>query len=315
MRTGVSDGASRIIPARAGFTGAGGGRCLCAEDHPRSRGVYQGEHNRPEQPGRIIPARAGFTRVWYARDAGARDHPRSRGVYWVRGCVWVGWGGSSPLARGLRYRPRGSGPGGRIIPARAGFTMSLPSRVVTIQDHPRSRGVYSTSKFSEAWERGSSPLARGLREGEDARGGGDGIIPARAGFTPGIRSPARSPWDHPRSRGVYLDPVAVIIDGEGSSPLARGLRAGAGGYAPGIGIIPARAGFTSPTPTRQTPCSDHPRSRGVYAGMRDGLGWSTGSSPLARGLRDGVDCGHLWVRIIPARAGFTELEGFVRADH
>ena len=53
------------------------------------------------------------------------------------------------------------------------------------------------------------------------------------------------------------------------------------------------------------PCTDHPRSRGVY--NRDGADESpeAGSSPLARGLRSG----RRWLRslswIIPARAGFT----------
>ena len=50
--------------------------------------------------------------------------------------------------------------------------------------------------------------------------------------------------DHPRSRGVYQPTGLSDLCGEGSSPLARGLRA-----APQVGegergIIPARAGFT-----------------------------------------------------------------------
>ena len=32
---------SRIIPARAGFTSARGGRAVSRGDHPRSRGVYE----------------------------------------------------------------------------------------------------------------------------------------------------------------------------------------------------------------------------------------------------------------------------------
>ena len=52
----------RIIPARAGFTGTGPGRCQSHQDHPRSRGVY-----------------------WKVCCRGHRrgDHPRSRGVYRV----------------------------------------------------------------------------------------------------------------------------------------------------------------------------------------------------------------------------------------
>ena len=51
---------------------------------------------------------------------------------------------------------------------------------------------------------------------------------------------------------------------------------------------------------------DHPRSRGVYSGGTGHIAMVTGSSPLARGL---LGCALLEggvVRIIPARAGFTQ---------
>ena len=50
----------------------------------------------------------------------------------------------------------------------------------------------------------------------------------------------------------------------GSSPLARGLLNTARRYAPTIGIIPARAGFTRRRPVLAPLAGDHPRSRGVY---------------------------------------------------
>ena len=91
----------------------------------------------------------------------------------------------------------------------------------------------------------------------------------------------------------------------GSSPLARGLPAKPINFIIKTGIIPARAGFTSPTPCPGPALRDHPRSRGVYERAREVETQVTGSSPLARGLRthrvSGVDC----LRIIPARAGFT----------
>ena len=72
---------------------------------------------------RIIPARAGFTTLIGGAAAAAADHPRSRGVYMFHAKHCCPNPGSSPLARGL--------PGvgfviralGRIIPARAGFTI------------------------------------------------------------------------------------------------------------------------------------------------------------------------------------------------
>ena len=50
---------------------------------------------------------------------------------------------------------------------------------------------------------------------------------------------------------------------------------------------------------------DHPRSRGVYAGLNVAGIWADGSSPLARGLQIEELVTAEAVRIIPARAGFT----------
>ena len=91
--------------------------------------------------------------------------------------------------------------------------------------------------------------------------------------------------DHPRSRGVYPGSIRVVL-----LPLW---------------IIPARAGFTLSMITGVAPAGDHPRSRGVYFPGRQGSGWPSGSSPLARGLRHRPLTALGIGRIIPARAGFT----------
>ena len=152
---------------------------------------------------------------------------------------------------------------------------------------------------------GSSPLARGLHITGDIESHLPGIIPARAGFTGHRCDGPLCDGDHPRSRGVYGLPRACHLVICGSSPLARGLRDAPLIVAPHVGIIPARAGFTSsPTPT-PTGTWDHPRSRGVYMLMSipDMRTW--GSSPLARGLlQHGLDR-RPYEGIIPARAGFT----------
>ena len=90
-----------IIPARAGFTGGPHYRYPCAQDHPRSRGVYEppggvmspasgssplarglrGCGHCGRRVARIIPARAGFTIPRLGCRARCADHPRSRGVY------------------------------------------------------------------------------------------------------------------------------------------------------------------------------------------------------------------------------------------
>ena len=315
----------RIIPARAGFTMGRAGLPAARGDHPRSRGVYAGL---PAARGRysgssplarglpcgarratvragIIPARAGFTKGTNHEPPPRPDHPRSRGVY---GRTWrdgAGSTGSSPLARGLRRHWYHPGTGRRIIPARAGFTPAPRRLSRGSRDHPRSRGVYNIFYRGVLTAEGSSPLARGLhrdvREAERA----PRIIPARAGFTEPRSLEVRRLGDHPRSRGVYFDWWVGCGAPAGSSPLARGLLRDTAPIAAAIGIIPARAGFTAPSPSSLSGPRDHPRSRGVYSVSTVGKSPERGSSPLARGLQH-HDCHRRHPgRIIPARAGFT----------
>ena len=173
---------------------------------------------------------------------------------------------------------------------------------------------------------GSSPLARGLRRTASSPRLRGRIIPARAGFTRQGGMGRPSGWDHPRSRGVYSPHGSAPACLSGSSPLARGLPAQHGIDRLGRGIIPARAGFTAGGFGASGHLSDHPRSRGVYAGtdfpagiiagiIPARAGFTTrnraqrmnrmGSSPLARGLRTKKIVSLILRRIIPARAGFT----------
>ena len=151
------------------------------------------------------------------------DHPRSRGVYGRGTSVIRSADGSSPLARGLRHPGDADSGEDRIIPARAGSTLSLLLLIPIKRDHPRSRGVYAALYCREMKLMGSSPLARGL----PVDGGGNfsrvRIIPARAGSTTCRTSHPRALWDHPRSRGVYHTSSWTVISVVGSSPLARGL--------------------------------------------------------------------------------------------
>ena len=256
-------------------------------DHPRSRGVYD-----RRLPGRApgagsSPLARGLRFNSAAFKYISPDHPRSRGVYPICSSIFSALAGSSPLARGLPTEPPPNDP--------------------PISDHPRSRGVYGHGRGHLQPAHGSSPLARGLPLDDDVEPVLRGIIPARAGFT-GRRCARRTrSGDHPRSRGVYAATPRMAARIVGSSPLARGLRRTGTGRLSGVRIIPARAGFTT-RPVRFGRCSaDHPRSRGVYmTGIRRSRTWG-GSSPLARGLHfPSVDSAS-WVRIIPARAGFTPM--------
>ena len=247
---------------------------------------------------RIIPARAGFTGLPSAGSAQNGDHPRSRGVYTDHAAIDHQRGGSSPLARGLRCTYAWNQETTGIIPARAGFTDRFPAAARVPGDHPRSRGVYARKPHPLRKGSGSSPLARGLHAVVEHVDDFDGIIPARAGFTPGSSTPAPPPSDHPRSRGVYAAPPCRPAGSAGSSPLARGL--------------PRHVGHA------RRPHPDHPRSRGVYAIGGFSYNTDVGSSPLARGLPGKESTWDAFSRIIPARAGFTpccgERRGHVR-DH
>ena len=192
-----------IIPARAGFTPWGDGAGRSRVDHPRSRGVYGGDH--------------------HALFGGQGSSPLARGLP----CFLLTHAltnGSSPLARGLRrwaiLLPRSDG----IIPARAGFTHIRERKRKNRKDHPRSRGVYAPPPSGWRGLSGSSPLARGLPTVIPAAPKSPGIIPARAGFTKIPGTPGFRVADHPRSRGVYECQAILTTRDFGSSPLARGLR-------------------------------------------------------------------------------------------
>ena len=104
----------------------------------------------------------------------------------------------------------------------------------------------------------------------------------------------------------------------GSSPLARGLLDQHPGHHFGDRIIPARAGFTVKAAPPIREIADHPRSRGVYIRLLSLLRLLLGSSPLARGLRAYRPSEWLRRRIIPARAGFTDMQDARKshsADH
>ena len=321
-----------IIPARAGFTLGDLGDDLLNRDHPRSRGVYkltlaispymrgssplarglQTTQSPPLSRAGIIPARAGFTTGRPGRGPPRRDHPRSRGVYAHLNSHCCSPSGSSPLARGLPLAVQTLALVSGIIPARAGFTPRSTGWHTPGPDHPRSRGVYQAWKAPAEPVSGSSPLARGLLSTGDALISVGRIIPARAGFTGGRGSGRCRVRDHPRSRGVYRPGSCTPLLASGSSPLARGLHMSAREKRDLLGIIPARAGFTSDRRRRRRGPRDHPRSRGVYCPMRCFWRRRSGSSPLARGLRGGAHLRGPPARIIPARAGFTSASSPAR---
>ena len=152
---------------------------------------------------------------------------------------------------------------------------------------------------------GSSPLARGIRGRPGADWPGPRIIPARTGNTLTIIEFDAHITDHPRSHGEYVAVPSCRRSPFGSSPLARGIRAGGGHRPAGHRIIPARTGNTGGAGGHASPPPDHPRSHGEYVGVDGDQEAVVGSSPLARGILAQDVFPELRVRIIPARTGNT----------
>ena len=91
----------------------------------------------------------------------------------------------------------------------------------------------------------------------------------------------------------------------GSSPLSRGILHKGSGRSANRWIIPALAGNTLLRTLAGLLPMDHPRSRGEYRPVGSSVSHVSGSSPLSRGIRDGVADGATVSGIIPALAGNT----------
>ena len=136
----------RIIPARAGQTGACQTSTVAGSDHPRACGANRGGcHHHPHTAGssprvrgklsdgsahgfpiRIIPARAGQTVPYWCSYSSNPDHPRACGANSFACFALSGVIGSSPRVRGKHVHEHRIAGVRRIIPARAGQTVSSP---------------------------------------------------------------------------------------------------------------------------------------------------------------------------------------------
>ena len=254
---------------------------------------------------RIIPALAGNTLMRRPPSIVQGDHPRSRGEYRPPRAQSCRRYGSSPLSRGIPSQLFNRHFPSRIIPALAGNTTAATTPQFPRTDHPRSRGEYDQFIILPLTRTGSSPLSRGIRQAWTGPKRPIGIIPALAGNTM-VQLDVWQTWgDHPRSRGEYYQSEMVPAKDTGSSPLSRGIRAGAVVGFNHTGIIPALAGNTHGAKRHPIIVPDHPRSRGEYADGADSECCPEGSSPLSRGIRSITGWERLSGRIIPALAGNT----------
>ena len=235
--------------------------------------------------GRLIPARAGKTLKSKSYAPRSTAHPRACGENGVVG-VWGRLvGGSSPRVRGKPERIRRTSSATGLIPARAGKTSRVHRSGLRRRAHPRACGENSPTPSSARLDRGSSPRVRGKLRSLYRASYGDGLIPARAGKTYTLSSPAGSLSAHPRACGENALGKASGSLTSGSSPRVRGKRWSCRPRRRIRGLIPARAGKTSRKSLATSRRLAHPRACGEnLADLRDQL-YSAGSSPRVRGKR------------------------------
>ena len=132
---------------------------------------------------------------------------------------------------------------------------------------------------------GSPPHTRGIRVIKELRPTWVGITPAHAGNTCCSALPLAQGWDHPRTRGEYIDMYKVALEVVGSPPHTRGILVAQRYRWRRDGITPAHAGNTSSICKRPSTPWDHPRTRGEYCVNAIVEIIKAGSPPHTRGIR------------------------------
>ena len=175
-----------------------------------------------------------------------RAHPRAGGENARRGGPITSGPGSSPRGRGKRALRVPAGIVRRLIPARAGKTKTVRKQPDSWGAHPRAGGENLITTSAGGVSPGSSPRGRGKLCDLPGVGGGQRLIPARAGKTNSRRFAPPRDRAHPRAGGENGRFVRPGRASPGSSPRGRGKQAlGRVQDAQG-GLIPARAGKTCP---------------------------------------------------------------------
>ena len=171
---------------------------------------------------RIIPARAGQTNWHEYSSLSYSDHPRACGANMPSSTVCKESCGSSPRVRGKhlfkipqRYR-------NRIIPARAGQTVTQIDGDGGTADHPRACGANFPGPPWDNVSSGSSPRVRGKQFQALQIHVIRRIIPARAGQTARCAQVFHALPDHPRACGANPCRAVTVVFSAGSSPRVRG---------------------------------------------------------------------------------------------
>ena len=231
----------------------------------------------------LIPACAGRAAQPVSTAVVTAAHPRMRGEGRGRGDGQDHHRGSSPHARGGRFRASAGAPVVRLIPACAGRATCPCRDGLRSWAHPRMRGEGEPPGGVGGGGLGSSPHARGGRGACKRWSSSEGLIPACAGRAAKAKTALLTRQAHPRMRGEGGPSHTPRRAHGGSSPHARG------GLPPvqtgehDMGLIPACAGRAPIWARAWTFSRAHPRMRGEGALASSWSRFSFGSSPHARG--------------------------------
>ena len=181
--------------------------------------------------------------------------------------------------------------------------------------HPRAGGENALSDAPSLIECGSSPRGRGKHQPRNWRKPRGGLIPARAGKTRRIGTPAAASWAHPRAGGENWTPCLEGGRVPGSSPRGRGKHRPAVVPARTRRLIPARAGKTTQIHQWAGRNGAHPRAGGENREHTWVIWCVPGSSPRGRGKHSEAIRTYETPRLIPARAGKTGRESNPACTH
>ena len=130
--------------------------------------------------------------------------------------------GSPPHTRGKAPLLVASAVVCRITPAHAGKRTLTRDIIITLKDHPRTRGEKSFTFLPDGIGEGSPPHTRGKVHAMRGLRRGGRITPAHAGKRWIVDILLRQVWDHPRTRGEKFKEPSELTLRTGSPPHTRG---------------------------------------------------------------------------------------------
>ena len=235
--------------------------CLHHGSSPHMRGTLA--HLLPSADElRFIPAWAGNARCPVAAETSSTVHPRIRGERHLVTRMDPCQDGSSPHVRGTPTAPEAETLRSRFIPACARNAREGAPSAKNGSVHPRIRGERAGPGSDRTKPVGSSPHARGTRQGLTREPGRHRFILACAGNACAGRPRLPQSAVHPRMCGECLPAASTASILIGSSPHVRGTPPGYRLPAAQRRSIPACAGNAPGRPGNAPLSAVHPRMRG-----------------------------------------------------